>query len=66
MSNDQIVQAMIEQVQAGIVEPVGEEDIERLRRNINTKVEQGETLRKVQLVNADEPDFVFHAIRRES
>lgn len=66
MSNDKIVQAMIEQVQAGIVEPVGEEDIERLRRNINTKVEQGETLRKVQLQNADEPDFVFRAVRRES
>lgn len=66
MSNDQIVQAMIEQVQAGINEPVAEEHLERLRRNIATKVEQGETLRKFPLQNADEPDFVFRAFRRES
>jgi hypothetical protein len=66
VDNEQIVQAMIEQVQAGINEPLGDEHLERLERNINTKVEQGETLRKFQLENADEPDFVFRAFRRES
>ena len=66
MSNEKIVQAMIEQVQASIKEPVGEEHIERLRRNIAGKVEQAETLRKVPLRNSDEPDVVFRAVRRES
>ena len=66
MADDKLVDAFVEQVRASVDHEIEEEHIERIRKGIDDKLNQGANLRKYQLRNADEPYSVFRAYRDES
>ncbi len=66
MDKNRLIDALLEQVQASINTPIEDsEELERLRKGLDSVVNRAATLRAYPLTNADEPDFVFGAYRSE-
>jgi hypothetical protein len=67
MDNNELVDAMLAQVQARLASPIEDpEELERLRKGLEGVAERAATLRQHPLTNGNEPDFVFRAYRSES
>lgn len=66
MADEKLVEAFVAQVRASVDHEIEEEHIERIRKGIDDKLDQGATMRKHSLQNADEPYTVFRAYRDES
>ncbi|MEZ4522587.1 MAG: hypothetical protein R3A46_13220 [Thermomicrobiales bacterium] len=66
MADEKLVDAFVAQVRASIDHDIEDEHIERIRKGIDDKLNQGATLRKYPLENGDEPFTVFRAYRDES
>lgn len=64
-SNDAIVQALMAGVNVRYGARLGPEELANVTDNMAQLVGAIETLRRFPLTNADEPDFVFRAYRRE-
>lgn len=65
-NNEQLADALLRQVQARLDTPLTDDDeLQRLRKNLDGVIERAETLRRYELTNADEPYFVFSACRAE-
>ena len=66
MADEKLVEAFVAQVRASVDHEIEEEHIERIRKGIDDKLNQGATLRQHKLRNADEPYTIFRAYRDES
>lgn len=66
VADEKLVEAMIDQVRASVDHEIEDEHIERIRKGIDDKLDQGAALRKFPLENGDEPFTVFRAYRDES
>ena len=58
---DSLAQALAGAIRAQYGDRLGEADIAAITRQIRNALERAEQLRKVDLANGDEPDFVFAA-----
>ncbi len=63
MADEKLVDALVAQLRASVDHQIEEEHIERIRRGIDDKLDQGATLRKHPVSNADEPYTIFRAYR---
>lgn len=66
MADEKLVDAFVAQVRASVDHEIEDEHIERIRRGIDDKLNQGEKLRQYELKNADEPYSIFQPYRNES
>jgi hypothetical protein len=66
VADQKLVDAYVAQVLASVDHEIEEEHIERIRKGIDDKLDQGATMRKYDLQNADEPFTIFRAYRDES
>jgi hypothetical protein len=66
VADEKLVEAFVAQVRASVDHEIEEEHIERIRKGIDDKLNQGAKLREHKLRNADEPYTVFRAYRDES
>lgn len=66
MADEKLVDAFIAQVRASVDHEIEDEHIERIRKGIDDKLNQGAKLRQHPIKNADEPYSVFHPYRNES
>lgn len=58
-----LAQALAAAVRAQYGDRLSEADLAVVTRQIEAVLERAEKIRRVQLANADEPDFVFTAVR---
>ena len=66
MADEKLVDAFVAQVRGGVDHEIEDEHIERIRKGIDDKLNQGAKLREFALKNADEPYAVFSPYREES
>ncbi|CAN5527532.1 hypothetical protein BH23CHL2_BH23CHL2_22680 [soil metagenome] len=66
MADEKLVEAFVAQVRASVDHEIEDEHIERIRKGIDDKLNQGATLRRFKLENGDEPFTVFRSYREES
>jgi hypothetical protein len=58
---DRLAEALTEVVRVQYGDRLGPEDLKTITRQIRTSLARAEEMRKVELTNGDEPDFVFSA-----
>jgi hypothetical protein len=58
---DKLAAALTECVRVQYGDRLGPEDLKTITRQIKTGLTRAEEMRKVELANGDEPDFVFSA-----
>jgi hypothetical protein len=58
---DKLAEALAEVVRVQYGDRLGPEDLKTITRQIRTSLGRAEEMRKVELANGDEPDFVFSA-----
>jgi hypothetical protein len=58
---DRLAEALAEVVHVQYGDRLGPEDLKTITRQIRTSLARAEEMRKVELANGDEPDFVFSA-----
>jgi hypothetical protein len=58
---DALAAALTEAVRVQYRDRLGPEDLKTITRQIKTSLTRAEEMRKVELANGDEPDFVFSA-----
>jgi len=58
---DALAAALTEAVRVQYGDRLGPEDLKTITRQIKTGLTRAEEMRKVELANGDEPDFVFSA-----
>jgi hypothetical protein len=61
-----LAKALAAAIRAQYGDRLSEEDLATVTRQIEAGLERAEKIRQQTLVNGDEPDFVFSAIRREN
>lgn len=66
MADENLVDAFVAQVRASVDHEIEDEHIERIRKGIDDKLNQGAKLRGFKLDNGEEPFTVFRAYRNES
>jgi hypothetical protein len=59
-----LAEALTDAVRAQYGTRLSAKDLETIATQIQTGLERMDKLRKVELANGDEPDFVFSAVRR--
>lgn len=58
-----LAEALARAVRVEYGDRLGEADLAAVTRQIEAMLERAEKIRRVQLANGDEPDFVFTAVR---
>jgi hypothetical protein len=58
---DALARALAEAVRTRYGSRLGEADLDTVTRQIRNALERAQQMRKVELANGDEPDFVFSA-----
>jgi hypothetical protein len=58
---DKLAEALAEVVRVQYDDRLGPEDLKTITRQIRTSLGRAEEMRRVELANGDEPDFVFSA-----
>lgn len=66
MADERLVDAFVAQVRASVDHEIEDEHIERIRKGIDDKLDQGAKLRQQPISNADEPYTIFRPYRDES
>ena len=56
---DKLAEALTEVVRVQYGERLGPEDLKTITRQIRTSLGRADEMRKVEIANGDEPDFVF-------
>ncbi len=66
MADEKLVEAFVQQIRHSVDHEIEDEHIERIRKGVDDKLNQGAKLRETPLANGIDPFTVFRPYREES